>query len=91
MLAVDDATVLAIDSKASSANSKAEEYKTSQRSAIANEMEGEVPELEERLRAKDQMLVEKWFVKSYKSVGEYEVLLLRAINGTDIMVMKLEL
>lgn len=70
---------------------KAEKYITSQRSVIANEMGGEVPELEERLRAKDQMLVEKWFVKSCKSVGEYEVLLLRGIiNGTDIMVMKLE-
>ncbi len=69
---------------------KAEVYRSSQRSVIASEMGGKVPELEQRLRDKSQMLVEKWFVKSCDTVSKYEVLLLRAETGTDIMVKKLE-
>ena len=48
-------------------------------------------ELEQRLRAKDQMLIEKWFVKSCETVNMYEVLLVMSPeSGTDIMVKKLE-
>jgi hypothetical protein len=69
---------------------KAEVYNSSQHSVIASEAGGESPELEQRLRDKDQMLVETWFVKSCDTVDRYEVLLLRAGTGTDIMVKKLE-
>jgi hypothetical protein len=69
---------------------KAEAYRSSQRSVIASEAGGKSPELEQRLRDNDQMLVEKWFVKSCDTVGKYEVLLMRADTGTDIMVKKLE-
>ena len=68
---------------------KAEGYEAAERSVIVSEMGGEAPELEQRLRAKDQMLVEKWFVKSCDTVNMYEVLLWESGTGTDIAVKKL--
>jgi hypothetical protein len=68
---------------------KAEVYNSSQHSVIASETGGEASELEQQLRDEDQIWVEKWFVKSCDTVGEYEVLLMRAETGTDIMVKKL--
>jgi hypothetical protein len=69
---------------------KAEPYGESDRSIVAAEMGGEAQELEGRLRAKDDMLVEKWFVQSCDAVNVYEVLLLRSGSGTDIIVKKLD-
>jgi hypothetical protein len=69
---------------------KAEPYGESDRSIIAAEMGEESQELEGRLRAKDDMLIERWFVQSCDAVNVYEVLLLRSGSGTDIMVKKLD-
>lgn len=70
---------------------KAEAYEAAKRSVIVSDMGEEGLELEQRLRAKDQMLIEKWFVKSCETVNMYEVLLVMSPeSGTDIMVKKLE-
>lgn len=69
---------------------KAEPYRRNDRSIIAAEMDGEAQEFEERLRAKGDMLVEKWFLQSCDAVNVYEVLLLRSGTGTDIIVRKLD-
>lgn len=68
---------------------KAEGYEAAERSVIVSEMGGEAPELEQRLRPKDLMTVEKWFVKSCETVNRYEVLLWKSGTETDIMVKKL--
>ena len=69
---------------------KAEGYEEAERSVIASEMGEEAPELEQSLRAKEKMWLEKWFVKSCDTVNIYEVLLLSPEAGTDIIVQKLE-
>ncbi len=69
---------------------KAEPYRRNDRSIISAEMGGEAQELEKRLRAKGDMLVEKWFLQSCDAMNVYEVLLLRSGTGTDIMVKKLD-
>lgn len=68
---------------------KAEAYDLTDPSIIVNGMGEEGSILAKRLRAKDQVVVEKWFVKSCEPVSVYEVLLLRAETGTDILVLKL--
>ncbi|MBW2725402.1 MAG: hypothetical protein JRE71_13530 [Deltaproteobacteria bacterium] len=67
----------------------AEAYKAADRSVIVTEMGEEGAVLAKRLQAKDQMLVQKWFVESCESADGYEVLLLRGETGTDILVVKL--
>jgi hypothetical protein len=69
---------------------KAEPYRQNDRSIISAEMGGKAQELEKRLRAKGDMLVEKWFLQSCDAMNVYEVLLLRSGTGTDIMVKKLD-
>lgn len=69
---------------------KAEGYEPAERSVINSEIGGKAPELEQRLRAKDQMWVEKWSVKSCETMNMYEVLQWRSGTGTDFMVKKLE-
>ena len=69
---------------------KAEAYETTEPSVIASEMGEEYQEMEQRLRARNEMFVEKWFVQSCETVDIYEVLLLKSGTGTDISVKKLE-
>lgn len=69
---------------------KAEPYLESDRSIIAAQMGGRAAELERGLRAKGDMVVEKWFVQSCDAENVYEVLLLKSGSGTDIMVRKLD-
>ena len=69
---------------------KAELYAKSDRSLITAEMGKKAQELEGRLRAKGDMLVEKWFVNSCDVTSTYEVLLTRSpAGGTDILVKKI--
>jgi hypothetical protein len=68
---------------------KADAYKATEPSVIVIEMEIS-PALAKSLRAKDLMLVEKWFLKSCETVNIYEVLLWKSGTGTDIMVKKLD-
>ncbi len=69
---------------------KAEPYGENDRSLIIAEMGKRAQELEGKLRAKGDMLVEKWFVKSCNIVSTYEVLLTRSpAGGTDILVKKI--
>jgi hypothetical protein len=68
---------------------KAEAYGTT-KSVISAKMGGEAQRLEEKLRSKGDMLVEKWWVQSCGTVSSYEVLLLRGPQGgTDIIIEKL--
>jgi len=69
---------------------RAEAYETTEPSVIASEMGEEYQEMEQRLRARNEMFVEKWFVQSCETVDIYEVLLLKSGTGTDISVKKLE-
>jgi len=69
---------------------KAEPYGENDRSLITAEMGKKAQELEGRLRAKGDMWVEKWFVKSCDVTSIYEVLLTRSpAGGTDILVKKI--
>lgn len=65
---------------------KAEPYGKSDPSIIAAAMGGKALELEEKLRAKGDMIVEKWYVQSCETMTAYEVLMLKSGSGTDIMV-----
>lgn len=69
---------------------KAEGYNNTERSIIISKMNEKAIELEQGLRAKNQILVERWFVKSRASMNVYEVLLIKSGEGTDIMVKKIE-
>lgn len=70
---------------------KAEAYDDTIKSVIAAKMGGKAQRLEEKLRSKGEMLVEKWWVQSCEAVSIYEVLLLKSPQGgTDIMVEELE-
>jgi hypothetical protein len=71
---------------------KAEGYDAAERSIISSEMGGKALELEQRLRAKGQMWVEKWFVQSCETVNTYEVLQMESGTGTgtNFIVKKLE-
>jgi hypothetical protein len=70
---------------------KAEPYEETRRSLIAAEMGEKGQALEKRLRAKGEMAVEKWFVKSCETVSAYEVLtIISPQGGTDIMVKRLD-
>jgi hypothetical protein len=69
---------------------RAEPYERSDPSIIAAGMGGQAQELEGRLRAKGDMLVEKWTLQSCDAVNVYEVLLLRSGAGADIIVKKLD-
>lgn len=68
---------------------KAEAYEATEPSVIVSEMGEEGPGLAKRLRAKDEMFVEKWFLKSCETVYIYEVLTWQSGTGTDIAVKKL--
>ena len=69
---------------------KAELYGESDRSVIAADMGEELQELERKLRATDEMFIEKWFVQSCDAVNVYEVLLLRYGSETSISIQKLD-
>jgi hypothetical protein len=69
---------------------KADAYKATEPSVIVIEMGGDAPALAKSLRAKDLILVEKWFLKSCETVNIYEVLLWKSGTGTDIMVKRLD-
>ena len=69
---------------------KAEAYAENDRSIITAEMGKKAQEVEGRLRAKGDMFIEKWFVKSCNVTSTYEVLLTRSpAGGTDILVKKI--
>ncbi len=69
---------------------KAEGYKDIERSIIISKMNRKAIELEQGLRAKNQILVERWFVRSCEAMNVYEVLLIKSGEGADIMVKKIE-
>jgi len=69
---------------------KAEAYGAT-KSEIVSKMGGEAQQLEERLRSKGKMIIEKWWVQSCDTVSIYEVLMVMAPEGgTNIMVERLE-
>jgi hypothetical protein len=69
---------------------KAEAYGDT-KSVIVAKMGEEGKHLEEKLRSKGEMFIEKWWVQSCETVSIYEVLLVRSPQGgTDIMVERLE-
>lgn len=72
---------------------KAEPYGTTKSviaAKIAAKVGAEAQQLEEKLRSKGDMFIEKWWVKSCDTVSTYEVLLLRSPRGgTDILIEKL--
>lgn len=68
---------------------RAEVYGEDDQSIITAKMGSKAQEVEGRLRAKGDMLVEKWIVKSCDNISAYEVLLTKAPGGgTDIIVQK---
>lgn len=69
---------------------KAEAYADTAKSDVSVKMGIEAKQLEENLRSKGDLFIEKWWVQSCETVSIYEVLLLRSPRGgTDIMVKKL--
>ncbi len=61
------------------------------KSVIVSKMGDKAKELEDKLRANGDMVVEKWWVQSCDAVSVYEVLMVKEPQGgTDIMVEKLE-
>jgi len=69
---------------------KAEGYLDIERSIIISNMDGKAIELEQKLRAKEQIWLERWFIKSCAAIDIYEVLLIKSGEGTDILVIKIE-
>jgi len=68
---------------------KAEPYGEADRSTIATAIGDKGLELEKRLRARNEMAVERWFVKSCETEDSYEVVLMKSGTRTDIMVKRL--
>jgi hypothetical protein len=69
---------------------KTEVYEVASKSVIIGKMNTEVQQLSNKLLAKGDITVEKWWVESCEATTSYEVLMTKSPQGgTDIMVEKL--